>query len=82
MTTIQIELPDDIAEEARGAGFLTSEHFARWLSDALKRRRAADALLSLVDQVEAHGIPPMPMEEIVAEIKAYRAERRIRASGS
>jgi len=31
--------------------------------------------LSNADRVEAAGIPPMSMEEINAEIEAYRAER-------
>jgi hypothetical protein len=47
----------------------------------LRRRQAADALLSIADRVAAAGIPPMSMEEINAEVKAERAEMRKRASG-
>jgi hypothetical protein len=36
-------------------------------------------LLSIAARVEAAGIPPMSMEEINAEVKAARAERRRRA---
>lgn len=50
------------------------------LPDALRRREAADALLSIADRVAAAGIPPMSMEEINMEVKAARAERRKRAS--
>ena len=78
MTTIQIELPEATAQAARAAGLLTPQALARLLDEALKRRQAADALLSIADRVAAAGIPPMSMEEINAEVKATRAERRAR----
>lgn len=79
MTKIQIELPEAIERAAREAGLLTSEALERLLNDALKRREAIDSLLSIADRVADAGIPPMTEEEIDAEIKAARAERRKRA---
>ncbi len=81
MTTIQIELPDATAQAARDAGLLTPQAIERLLNDALKRKQAAQALLSIADRVAAAGISPMSMEEINAEVNAARAERRERASG-
>ncbi len=81
MTRIQIDLPDATAQAARDAGLLTPEALLRLLSDALRRRQAADTLLSIADRVAAAGIPPMTMEEINAEVKAARVERRNRAGG-
>lgn len=81
MTTIQIELPEATARAARDAGLLTPQALDRLLTDALKRQEAADALLSIADRVAAAGIAPMSMEEINAEVKAGRAERRQRAGG-
>ena len=81
MTTIQIELPDATAQAAREAGLLTPQALDRLLTDALKRQEAADSLLSIADRVAAAGIEPMSMEEINAEVKAARAERRQRAGG-
>jgi hypothetical protein len=78
VTTIQIELPDATAQAARAAGLLTSQALARLLNEALKRRQAADALLSIADRVAEAGIAPMSMDEINAEVKAARAERRAR----
>ncbi|MGH7104560.1 MAG: hypothetical protein ACREFJ_19455 [Acetobacteraceae bacterium] len=49
------------------------------LTDAIRRRQAADALLSIADRVAEAGIAPMSMDEIDAEVKAVRAERRRRA---
>ena len=81
MTTIEIELPDATAQAARAAGLLTPQALDRLLIDALKRKQAADSLLSIADRVAAADIEPMSMEEINAEVKAARAERRQRASG-
>ncbi len=82
MTTIQIELPDATAQAARDAGLLTPRALERLLTDALKRQQAADSLLSIADRVAASGIAPMSMQEINAEVKAARAERRQRGQAS
>lgn len=74
MTTINIELPDETAKAAREAGLLTPQALDRLLSDAIRRKAAADC-------VAAAGIGPMPAGEIDAEVKALRAERRQRAGG-
>jgi hypothetical protein len=81
MTKIQIELPEATAKAARDAGLLTPQALDRLLTDAIKRRRAADSLLSIADRVAASGVAPLSMEEIDAEVKAVRAERRRRAGG-
>ncbi len=81
MTTIQIELPDATANAARDAGLLTPHALERLINDALRRKQAADSLLSIADRVAAAGIPPMSMEEINAEVTAARAERKQRAGG-
>ena len=78
MTTIQIDLPEATAQAARAAGLLTPQALARLLNEAIKRQQAADALLAIADRVAAAGIPPMSMDEINAEVKAARAERRAR----
>ncbi len=44
------------------------------------RRQAADRLLTIAAAVHAAGIEPMTMQEIDAEVKAARAERRARAA--
>jgi len=76
MTTLEIKLslPDSLANEAREAGLLAPEALKKMIADAL-RGKALDELLSVADRVSDAGIPPMSMEEINAEIKAYRAER-------
>lgn len=75
MTTLQIELPDSTAMAARAAGLLTPQALDRLLTQALRRREAADALLSIAGRVAAAGIAPMSMQEINAEVKAARGPR-------
>ena len=79
MTKIQIELPDATAQAAQAAGLLTPQALDRILSNALRRQQAADYLLTVADKVAAADIAPMSMEEINAEVKAAREERRQRA---
>jgi hypothetical protein len=81
MTKVQIELPDETAKAARDAGLLTPRALEQLLTDAIKRRQAADSILTIADRVAEAGIAAMPMEEIDAEVKAVRAERRRRAGG-
>lgn len=75
MTTLQIELPDTTAQAAREAGLLTPQALDRLLNEALRRREAANSLLSIAERVAAAGIAPMTLQEINAEVKAGRAER-------
>ena len=77
MTTLTIDLPDNIAKEAKDAGLLAPEALAQLLKDAV-RHQAGRRLLDVAQRLQAAGIPPMSDEEIVAEVKAIRAERRAR----
>jgi hypothetical protein len=79
MTKIMIELPDATAKAASDAGLLNPPAIERPLTDVIRRQQAADTLLSVADRVTEAGIAPLPMEEIDAEVKAVRAERRRRA---
>ena len=75
MTTVEIKLPDSLAKQAQDAGLLAPEAIEKLIAEAL-RRSAFDELLSVADRVEAAGVPLMTMEEIEAEIQAYRQEQR------
>jgi hypothetical protein len=79
MTRVQIELSDSAARAARAEGLLTPRALARLLNEEIKRRRAADFLLSVAQRVAKAGIPALPMSEIDAEVKAVRAKRPKRA---
>ena len=76
MTEWVVKLPDELAQRARTAGLLSDSAIQRLLEDAI-RREAGRKLLAVAERVQAAGIAPMSDEEIVAEVKAVRAERRV-----
>ncbi len=75
MTTLTIELPDNLVQEAKDAGLLDPEAIASMLREKL-RRRAIDDLFSAADKLGAANFPPMTMDEIQQEVNAVRAQRR------
>jgi hypothetical protein len=81
MTKIEIELSDATAKAAHAAGLLTPHALDRLLNDAL-RRKAGHELLEVVRRIHAAGSPPMTDDEIVAEVKTARAERRNEAAAN
>ena len=54
------------------------EDFVDFLTAKARKRAALDRLLAIAPALEAAGVEPMSDEEINAEIKAARAERRAR----
>lgn len=79
MTTLKLNLPDDLAQRAQSAGLLTDAAIQKLLEDAI-RRNAGRRLLEVSKRLQAANIAPMSDEEIVAEVKAVRAARRARIS--
>lgn len=79
MTTVQITLPDQLAEEAAKAGLLAAEKIEALLREQL-RAEASERLGEAMAKLDALNLPPMTTEEVQAEIKAYRAERRAGAN--
>jgi hypothetical protein len=81
MKTIKITVPDELADEAIKAGLFQHPQLERMLQEGLRRAKAVEVLDGLWSKVEKYPEPSMSMDEITAEVKAYRAERR-RATGS
>lgn len=80
MTTVQISLSDQLAEEAQRAGLLTEGAIERLLRAALRDERI-ERMAQTRNSLAAQPLPPMTPEEIQAEIDAYRSESR-RAAGA
>jgi hypothetical protein len=76
MTTVQITLPDQLAQEAERAGLLSPESLEELLRKQLKAKAAAE-LVAMLDRLDAAGNEDyMSPEEVAEEIKAMRAEKR------
>lgn len=80
MTTVQIDLPDELARDAQAAGLLTSEALEQILREQLRRRAGAE-LRALWDRLPDEELTPEIEQEIVEEVRAVRAERRKRGAG-
>ncbi len=80
MTTIQITLPDALAQEAAQAGLLSPQKMERILREQLRAARL-ERMQAARTALAAEPLAPMTPEEVGAEIEAYRAEQR-RAAGS
>lgn len=76
MTTVQITLPDQLAQEAQSAGLLTSATIERILREQLKIQHVDD-LFSAMDRMGAIDEPAaMSPDEVAQEIRIMRAEQR------
>jgi len=80
MTTVQLDLSDQLAQEAQRAGLLSAAAIEKLLRAALRSERI-ECMAQAREQLAAQPLPPMSPEEIQAEIDAYRAESR-RAPGA
>lgn len=78
MTMVHINLPDELEQNARRAGLLTSAAMERLIADALRQRSLSRLDLARV-KLDNDPLPPMTEAEIQAEIEAYRAEKRAAA---
>ncbi len=75
MTTIQIDLPDALAQEAAKAGLLNSAAFENFLRTQL-RLKAGEALRAMWDQAPSEELTPEIEQMINQEVLTVRAERQ------
>jgi len=74
-STVQITIPDALAKEAAAEGLLEPGSIEAILRERLAAARVVKMQTTRF-KFSPSGTPPMTAEEIEAEIKAYRAERR------
>ncbi len=76
MATIELTLPDQLAEEATRAGLLSATTLERILRAQLKSAHINE-LFQAMDRMAAQPEPAeMSPEEVAQEMAAMRAERR------
>ena len=75
MTTVQINLPDQLAQEAQRAGLLTPVMIERILREYLKVHKT-DELFAAMERMAAVDEPAMAPEQVADELHAMRSERR------
>lgn len=80
MTTVQITLPDQLAQDAQRAGLMSPARLEKWLRDQLESQRV-DKLFSAMDRMAGVDLPAaMSPEGEAQEIAAMRAERRAKTA--
>ena len=72
---LKLSLPDELADQARAAGLLTSETIERLMREAI-RKAAARRLTEIGQKLRASGDAGITEAELEAELKAVRAELR------
>jgi hypothetical protein len=77
MTTleVQLNLPDQIAQEAKRAGLLTGRAIERLIEEAV-RREAGKELLDAMGRLRDANVPPLTEYDVAEEVKAARAARK------
>ncbi len=73
ISRIRTLLPQQVAEV---------EDFVEFLAAKSNKRAAIERLLAIAPALEAAGVQPMSEDEIAAEVKAARAERRAREAAA
>lgn len=81
MTTVQITLPDQLAQEAQRAGLLSQAALEKMLREQLQARRQDEFFAAMERMAQMPEPPAMSPEEVAEEIRAMRTERRAKASG-
>jgi hypothetical protein len=76
--TIELDLPEALLQQARQMGLLDTARMAELLTEEVRRRSAGQKLKKALEDIRAVPGDPMTEEDIAAEVKASRAEKRLR----
>jgi Arc/MetJ family transcription regulator len=76
MTTVQINLPDELAQKAASAGLLSADAIEAMLREQL-RRRAGESLQAMWQRGPQETLAPETEQEIVQQVRQVRAQQRL-----
>lgn len=79
MTTLTLNLPDDLAQKAQHAGLLTPQAIEAMLREQL-RKLAGETLRTVWARGPAEELTPGIEQEIVADVRAARVDLRKKAA--
>jgi hypothetical protein len=80
--TVQIDLPESVAAEARAQGLLDSQKLTELVEREVNFDKPLREFREMVEQMRAFPDEPMTMDEIQGVVNEVRAERRARREGS
>ena len=76
--TMQLDLPEALAMEAKAKGLLEPKKLETLIKDELVSPTALKNYREMVEEMRACPDEPMTMDEIQAEVDAVRADRAAR----
>lgn len=76
--TVQLDLPESMAAEARARGLLDPKRVAGLIARELRAEQDRRNFFEIVREIRAQPSEPMTLGEIQAEVDAVRTERRAR----
>ena len=79
MTTVQVELPDMLAQSAQAAGLLTPQALEAMLREQLKRQ-AGESLRTLWASAPPEELTPEMEQMIDEQVQAVRTQRHKQAA--
>jgi hypothetical protein len=74
-TTVEITLPDELAQEARQAGLLSPGRLEQWLREQIRARRMDDLFTAMDAMAKVDEPAEMSPEDIAMEMAEMRAAR-------
>lgn len=75
--TLELDLPEKLAAEAKANGLFESASLSGLLEDELRRRRSGRELIAVLDGIRRQPGTDPTEEEIQAEIDAAKNTRRV-----
>ncbi len=79
--TVQLDLPEALAEKARAEGLLQPPRRAAMLEEEVERARQAREFIAMLDEIRAQPGEPMRVEEIQKVVDEVRSDRARRETG-
>ena len=76
--TIQLDLPESVAAEARAKGLLDPQKLRQLVEREIELDKPMRDFREMVEQMRAYPDEPMTMDEIQAVVNEVRVERRAR----
>jgi hypothetical protein len=74
--TLELDLPEKLAAEAKANGLFESASLSGLLEDELRRRRSGQELIAALDEIRRQPGATPTEDEIQAEIDAVRKSHR------
>ena len=74
--TLELDLPEKLAAEAKANGLFESASLSGLLEDELRRRRSGQELIATLDEIRRQPGAAPTEDEIQAEIAAVREKHR------